>query len=116
MSDEDLQNDPVIDQLEAEPIEAPNPIADFLKSVEDQDFVEAEKQFNDMVGDRLQDTLDQARTRIASAIYGDEELEAAVAEVEGEEIEDTEEEELDFEPEEEFDDEEDAAEDGVAGV
>ena len=61
MSDEDLQNDPVIDQLEAEPIEAPNPIADFLKSVEDQDFVEAEKQFNDMVGDRLQDTLDQAR-------------------------------------------------------
>ena len=113
MSDD---NDPVIDQLEAEPIEAPNPIADFLKSVEDQDFTGAEKQFNDMVGDRLQDTLDQARTRIATAIYGDEELAAAQAEVEGEQAE----EESDVEePEDEVeltDDEQDAWDDDVAGV
>jgi len=112
MSDD---NDPVIDQLEAEPIEAPNPIADFLKSVEDQDFTSAEKQFNDMVGDRLQDTLDQARTRIATAIYGDEELEAAAAEVEGEEVEGEEVEDEEVE-DELTDDEQDAFDDDVAGV
>lgn len=83
MEDEEIQNDPVIDQLEAEPIETPeNPIVDFLKSLEDQDLVSAEKQFNDMVGDRLQDTLDQARAKIASSIYGDDEVAAAQAEVE----------------------------------
>lgn len=90
------ENDPVIDELKAEPIESPNNIADFLKSIEDQDLVSAEKKFNDMVGDRLQDTLDQAKARIAASIYGDAEVQAAKDEVEnemladedGEEIED----------------------------
>jgi len=94
------ENDPVIDQIEAEPIEAPNPIADFLKSVEDQDFTSAEKQFNDMVGDRLQDTIDQAKARIAASIYGDKELQDAMDEVE-QEFEDEEEVFDDAEPEEE---------------
>lgn len=95
------ENDPVIDEIEAEPIEAPNPIADFLKSVEDQDFTSAEKQFNDMVGDRLQDTIDQTKARIAASIYGDDELQSAMDEVE-QEAEDEEEPEND-----ELDDHED---------
>ena len=115
MADEDV----VVGEVEADPIETPeNPIVDFMKSVEDQNFTSAEKQFNDMVNDRLQNQLDQARTQIASAIYGEEELDAAVAEVEGE-LEDDEE-EIDLEePEDEVeltDDEQDAWGDDVAGV
>lgn len=111
MADEDV----VVGEVAPDPIETPdNPIVDFLKSVEDQNFTSAEKQFNDMVTDRLQNQLDQARTQIASAIYGEDELEAAVAEVEGE-LEDEEFEE----PEDEVeltDDEQDADDENVAGV
>ena len=111
MADEDV----VVGEVDADPIETPeNPIVDFMKSIEDQNFTSAEKQFNDMVNDRLQNQLDQARTQIASAIYGEEELETAVAEVEGE-LEDEEFEE----PEDEVeltDDEQDADDENVAGV
>ena len=116
MADEDV----IVGEVEADPIETPeNPIVDFMKSVEDQNFTSAEKQFNDMVTDRLQNQLDQARTQIASAIYGEEELDAAVAEVEGE-LEDEELDDEEFEePEDEVeltDDEQDAWDDDVAGV
>ena len=67
-------DDVVVGEVEADPIEAPNPIADFLNSVEGQDFVSAERQFNDMIGDRLQNALDQAKVKIASRLYNDEEL------------------------------------------
>lgn len=64
--------DPVIDELEAEPIQTNSgPIEDFLKAIEDQNFTQAERQFNDIVGDRLQDTLDQAKARIAASIYNE---------------------------------------------
>lgn len=64
--------DTVIDELEAEPIETGSqPIQDFLKAIEDQNFTQAERQFNDIVGDRLQDTLDQAKAKIASTIYNE---------------------------------------------
>ena len=88
-------NDPVIDEFQAEPIVSPNPIADFLKSVETQDLVNAEKQFNDMVGDRLQNTIDQAKTRIAQSIYGEDELKAAQDEVSDEQAADLEDEDED---------------------
>jgi len=77
MADEDV----IVAEVEAPPIEPNNPIADFLKSVEDQKYTDAEKQFNDMVTDRLQTQMDQAKMKIASAIYGDEEVEAAQDEV-----------------------------------
>jgi len=87
--------DPVIDELEAEPIQTNSgPIEDFLKAIEDQNFTQAERQFNDIVGDRLQDTLDQAKARIAASIYN---------EVEDEEPEDDE----DAEDFDQDDDEED---------
>ena len=68
-------DDVVVAEVEADPIDAPNPIADFLKSVEDQNFVGAESQFKDMVNDRLQDAMDQAKVKIASNLYGDGEEE-----------------------------------------
>ena len=109
MSDEDV----VVGEVAADPIETPeNPIVDFLKSVEDQNFVSAEKQFNDMVGDRLQDTLNQAKMRIAQTIYGEEEVDAVQDELADEEID------LE-EPEDEVeltDDELDAWDDDVAAV
>lgn len=77
--------DPVIDELEAEPIQTNSgPIEDFLKAIEDQNFTQAERQFNDIVGDRLQDTLDQAKARIAASIHSE------VEDEEPEEVEDAE--------------------------
>ena len=59
----------VIDELQAEPIQTDSkPIEDFLKAVEDQNFTQAERQFNDLIQDRLQDTLDQTKARIAASI------------------------------------------------
>jgi len=46
-----------------------NDINDFLDAIDKKDFTTAGKQFNDMVSDRLQDTLDQAKARIAGQIY-----------------------------------------------
>lgn len=39
-----------------------NDINDFLDAIDKKDFTTAGKQFNDMVSDRLQDTLDQAQS------------------------------------------------------
>lgn len=59
----------LIDELQAEPIQTDSkPIEDFLKAVEDQNFTQAERQFNDLIQDRLQDTLDQTKARIAASI------------------------------------------------
>lgn len=87
--------DPVIDELEAEPIQTNSgPIEDFLKAIEDQNFTQAERQFNDIVGDRLQDTLDQAKARIAASIHN---------QVEDEEPEEDEQEDYDYDDEEDND-------------
>ena len=87
--------DTVIDELEAEPIQTNSgPIEDFLKAIEDQNFTQAERQFNDIVGDRLQDTLDQAKARIAASIHN---------QVEDEEPEEDEQEDYDYDDEEDND-------------
>ena len=121
MADEDV----VVGEVEADPIETPeNPIVDFMKSVEDQNFTSAERQFNDMIGDRLQDALDQAKVKIAQSIYGGETEDMAEPEDEVEDfIDDAEEGTLDDldleEPEDEVDltdDETDAWDDDVAPV
>ena len=46
-----------------------NGINDFLDAIQQKDFTTAGKQFDDMVSDRLQDSLDQAKARIAGQIY-----------------------------------------------
>jgi len=111
MADEDV----VVGEVAADPIETPtNPIVDFMKSVEDQNFTSAEKQFNDMIGDRLQDALDQAKVKIAQSIYGGEADDMVEPEEDEDFIDDTEEgtlDDFDIEPEDEVeltDDEQDA--------
>lgn len=95
--------DIVIDELEAEPIQTDSkPIEDFLKAIEDQNFTQAERTFNDIVGDRLQDTLDQAKARIAASLGQEPE------EVSADEYETDDEEELELDDEDFDDDDEDA--------
>lgn len=66
MSEENV----IIDELQAEPIETGSqPIADLIDAIQAQDFNAAEAQFNDLVGERLSDTLDQARIAIADQIF-----------------------------------------------
>tara|TARA_R110001599_G_scaffold229688_1_gene428916 strand:+ start:794 stop:1084 length:291 start_codon:yes stop_codon:yes gene_type:complete len=66
MSEENV----IIDELEAEPIETGSePIADLIDAIQAQDFNAAESQFNDLVGERLSDTLDQAKIAIADQIF-----------------------------------------------
>ena len=71
------EEDIIVAEIDAPPIESPNPIADFLDSVETKDFVSAEKEFNDLINDRLYDTLDQAKIKIAQSLYNvsDEDME-----------------------------------------
>lgn len=65
--------DPVVAEVAADPIENNNPIEDLLNSIEAQDYTSAESHFNSLIGDRLQDTLDQAKVRLASSIFDGEE-------------------------------------------
>ena len=46
-------------------------IDDFISAIQKKEFSSAETQFNGLVSDRLQDTLDQAKARIAGEIYND---------------------------------------------
>jgi len=50
-------------------------IGDFIDAIQAKKYTDAENQFKDLVGDRLQDALDQARVKIASQIYNDQEVE-----------------------------------------
>lgn len=65
-----------------------NRIDDFIKAIEKQDFTSAEKDFNDMIGDRMQTALDQAKVNVASQMYNDEEPEEYEEPEEVEEVED----------------------------
>lgn len=67
-------------------------INNFLKAIETQNFVQAERHFSDMITDRINTTIDQEKARVASQIFGDpEEYEDEEEEVEeDEEIDDDE--------------------------
>lgn len=65
MGDEDV----IVAEVEADPIENNNPIEDLLKSIETGQYTDAEQSFSDIIGSRLQDTLDQAKIRIADTMH-----------------------------------------------
>lgn len=44
-------------------------IGDFLDNVADKNFVEAEKQFSDMINTRLADRLESHKAMIANQVY-----------------------------------------------
>lgn len=89
--------DPVVAEVGADPIENNNPIEDLLNAIETQDYTSAESQFNDLIGDRLQSALDQAKVRVAASIYGGEESDEEEVDTGEEEVD------YDFTDEEDFD-------------
>lgn len=68
MSDEDV----LVAEVEADPIENNNPIEDLINHIQNKEYTDAEQAFNDIIGDRLQDTLDQAKMRIADTMFNAE--------------------------------------------
>jgi len=68
MADEDV----IVAEVEADPIENNNPIEDLINHIQNKEYTDAEQAFNDIIGDRLQDTLDQAKMRIANSMYNDD--------------------------------------------
>ena len=61
--------DHIIAEVEADPIENNNPIEDLINHIQTQQYTDAEQAFNDIIGDRLQDKLDQAKIRIADQMF-----------------------------------------------
>lgn len=87
------EEDTVIDEIEVEDEttaedetpepEVTNPLADFVGSVEDGNYVNAQQQFDHAISDRLQQTLDQAKMAIAGKLYNaEQEIEAETPETE----------------------------------
>ena len=70
----DMGDEGVVAELDQDAAQATT-VNDFINAIEKQDFTSAEKNFNDMIGDRMQDALDQAKVKVASAMYNDEESE-----------------------------------------
>jgi len=60
-------------------------IYDFLDSIQNKDFASAEKQFNGLLDDRVQDVLDQTRIGLANNIFNGAEEESE-SEISDEEI------------------------------
>mgnify|MGYP000179558745 CR=1 FL=1 len=50
-------------------IDSPNPIADLIDKIGEKDYTSAEKSFQDVMQDRVQDVLDQAKIRLAGQLY-----------------------------------------------
>lgn len=64
-----MMDETIVAQVEADPIENNNPIEDLLNHIQTQQYTDAEQAFNDIIGDRLQDKLDQAKIRIADQMF-----------------------------------------------
>ena len=62
----------VIAQVEADPIEPNNRIADLLAAIEKENHLDAEKSFNDLIGDRLSTALDQRKVSLAQSVFNNE--------------------------------------------
>lgn len=92
----DEVNDPVV--------QSKLDIDDFIKAIEAQNFVQAERQFGDLLGQRISDALDQSKARIASQVFGDDDDDEE-EDISDEEIEDGLEEIDDDEEEEEYEEE-----------
>ena len=100
-----------------------NPMADLVQHALDQDFNKANKVFGDVMGDRINDVLDQEKIKLADQLYNgvepeedeeveDEQLELDLADQEETDEEDTEDGEEDFEVEDEdFEDVDEVEED-----
>lgn len=74
MNDEEVIDD--VAEVDDAPVAEVTPqdrINDMIAAALQNDYVNANNQFNDILGDRITDALDQEKVRIAAAIYGSEE-------------------------------------------
>ena len=72
-------------------------IGDFLDNVANKNFVEAEKQFSDMINTRLADRLESHKAMIANQVYNGVDPEEEDVELEDDVVEPEEEEEVEEE-------------------
>ena len=79
MADDDV----MVAQVEADPIEPNNRIADLLAAIEKENHLDAEKSFSDLIGDRLSTALDQRKVSLAQSVFNNE---PETAEAEEEEL------------------------------
>jgi len=64
--------DQTVDEVEVsdeESVEETNPIEDLLDYIQDKNYNQAEKQFTDLLNDRVQNALDQTRIKVAGEIF-----------------------------------------------
>jgi len=75
--DHGVVTDPVVGTVTADDVDlTKNDINDFIDAIQSKNFTKANSQFDTMVNDRLQTTLDQAKAKIAGQIYNGEEEES----------------------------------------
>lgn len=68
-----MERNEVIGEVGADPVEvSSNAMGEFLDAIQSQNFTQAERHFNDMMMDRIQDSLEQRKVQIASQMFGSE--------------------------------------------
>jgi len=78
---EELENeieeiDQTVDEVEVSneiEVEETNPIEDLLDYIQDKNYNQAEKQFTDLLDDRVQNVLNQTKVKIAGQIFNAQE-------------------------------------------
>jgi hypothetical protein len=73
MMEDEVINEPEVEKAEPE-VTQQDRINDMIAAALKGDYVNANDQFNGILGDRVSDALDQEKIRIASSVYGDAEL------------------------------------------
>ena len=90
MVDETEETEMEVDTDEVEAEVENNPISELIGSIEAKDFVTANSMFNDMLGQRLQNALEDEKVAIADTLYNNTPQDTT-DEISDEEIQDTEE-------------------------
>jgi hypothetical protein len=72
-------------ELENQEVEQ-NPIEDFIDAIAQQNFNRAQEHFEDMLGDRVHDALEQEKIAVADTIFN--EVDAELEDLDDEDIED----------------------------
>jgi len=77
--------------------EQTNPIEDLVQAAMNQDYTAASDIFDDVMGEKMADALEQEKIAVASSVYGDDEIEDEDLEDDDIEIDD---EDLEFDEDE----------------
>ena len=68
--------DQTVDEVEVSneiEVEETNPIEDLLDYIQDKNYNQAEKQFTDLLDDRVQNVLNQTKVKVAGQIFNAQE-------------------------------------------